>query len=291
MKKFIACILTALLCVVFISPSIAYSATIKLNKTKLTLDEGKSYTLKLSGTTKKPQWSTSNKKVATVSSKGVVKGISPGTATITAKVSSKKYTCKVTVKEVFNAKKAIEHLSATDYCLDTKVIQIVKNNYSFPMILNATIIYYDADNMMIGKSAASNYYFEKGKECVLLFYAPTDSDFNYIPYDHYKITYSARPTSHLVSNLKDIKVSSNIGADNVMLEVTNDGDETSAYTEIYILFYKDEEIVGADYTYADVNDPGSVDYIEFYFPYDKNYDTIDIDDYAIYVNSSYRYGD
>lgn len=89
MKKLFACILTILLCVVFINPTIAYSATVKLNKTKLTLDEGKSYTLKLTGTTKKPKWTTSNKKVATVSSSGVVKGIAPGTATITATVSSK----------------------------------------------------------------------------------------------------------------------------------------------------------------------------------------------------------
>ncbi len=46
------------------------------------------------------QWTTSNKKVATVTAKGVVKGVSEGTATITAKAvdgSGKKATCKVTV--------------------------------------------------------------------------------------------------------------------------------------------------------------------------------------------------
>lgn len=289
MKKLITLFLTFILCVTFMSPSIAYSATIKLNKTKLTLDEGKSYTLKLTGTTKTVKWSTSNKKVATVSSKGIVKAIKAGTATITATVSSKKYTCKVTVKEVFNAKKAIENLSATDYSRGKGVIQIVKNNYSFPMKLEATIVYYDSDNMMIGKSTADNYYFEKGKECVLFFYAPTDSDYNLIPYDHYKITYSARPTDNMISNLKDIKISSNIGADNVMLEVTNDSDTSCEYTQIYILFYKNGEIIGIDYQYADVNDPGSVDYLEFSFPYDENYDTIEIDDYALYINYSYRY--
>ncbi len=45
-------------------------------------------------------WSTSSKKIATVSSKGVVKGVKEGKATITAKAadgSGKKATCKVTV--------------------------------------------------------------------------------------------------------------------------------------------------------------------------------------------------
>ncbi len=48
----------------------------------------------------KVQWTTSKKKVATVTAKGVVKGVSEGTATITAKAvdgSGKKATCKVTV--------------------------------------------------------------------------------------------------------------------------------------------------------------------------------------------------
>lgn len=73
---------------------------VKLNKTKVTLYVGKSVQLKVKGTTKKVTWKSSNKKVATVTSKGKVTAKKKGKATITAKVSGKKYTCKVTVKEV-----------------------------------------------------------------------------------------------------------------------------------------------------------------------------------------------
>ena len=51
---------------------------------------------------KKVSYKSSNKKIATVSAKGVVKAIAPGTATITAKAadgSGKKATCKVTVNK------------------------------------------------------------------------------------------------------------------------------------------------------------------------------------------------
>lgn len=71
--------------------------TPKISKTKATVSKGKTITLKMSGTKQTVKWSTSNKKIATVSNKGVVKGVKKGTATITAKVGSKKYTCKVTV--------------------------------------------------------------------------------------------------------------------------------------------------------------------------------------------------
>lgn len=73
-----------------------------INKTSYTLNKGKSVTLKATNKTKykgKIVWSSSNKKVATVTSKGKVKGIKNGTVTITVKIkgSKKKATCKVTV--------------------------------------------------------------------------------------------------------------------------------------------------------------------------------------------------
>ncbi len=58
-----------------------------------------SKTLKVKGTKQKIKWKSSNKAVATVSSKGKVTAKKLGKATITATVGNKKYTCKVTVKD------------------------------------------------------------------------------------------------------------------------------------------------------------------------------------------------
>lgn len=64
--------------------------------------KGKSFKIKAAATPKntdeKITFKSSNKKVATVTSKGVVKGLKKGTATITVQSGSKKMTCKVTVK-------------------------------------------------------------------------------------------------------------------------------------------------------------------------------------------------
>ncbi len=69
---------------------------------QLTLKKGKSYKLKaeLKPLTagEKVTYRTSNKKIASVSSKGKIKAVKKGTATITIASGSKKVTCKVTVK-------------------------------------------------------------------------------------------------------------------------------------------------------------------------------------------------
>ncbi len=71
---------------------------VRLNKTKMTLKVGQTASLKIKGTKKKVKWSSNKKIIAAVSKKGVVKAKKRGSATITAKVGKKKYSCKVTVK-------------------------------------------------------------------------------------------------------------------------------------------------------------------------------------------------
>ena len=82
-----------------ITSTVQAASSIKINKKKKTLRVGDKYTLKIKGTSKKVKWTSSNKKVATVNSKGKVKAKKKGTATITAKVGGKKYKCKITVKK------------------------------------------------------------------------------------------------------------------------------------------------------------------------------------------------
>lgn len=78
---------------------------ISLNKKSRTVYKGKTYqlksSLKPSNATDNVIWTSSNKKVAAVSEKGLVKARKAGEATITAKISGKKkVTCIITVKEV-----------------------------------------------------------------------------------------------------------------------------------------------------------------------------------------------
>ncbi|MGX8727937.1 MAG: Ig-like domain-containing protein, partial [Lachnospiraceae bacterium] len=79
---------------------------ITLSKTQATVKAGKTLTLKAtvkpdSAHNKAVSWTSSNKKVATVTQKGVVKGIAKGTTVITVKAkdgSGKYVKCKITVK-------------------------------------------------------------------------------------------------------------------------------------------------------------------------------------------------
>lgn len=99
-KKLLAIIFVIVLSISMIpTTNVSAAKRVKLNKTKATIYVGKTVTLKLKNNKKKVKWTTSNKKIATVSKKGKVKGKKAGKVTITAKVGKKKYKCKITVKK------------------------------------------------------------------------------------------------------------------------------------------------------------------------------------------------
>ena len=75
-------------------------AAVKMEKTKVTCTAKERFSLKVKGTSRKATWTSSNKRIATVTKKGgnvVTKRA--GRVTITAKIGNKKVKCKVTVKK------------------------------------------------------------------------------------------------------------------------------------------------------------------------------------------------
>ncbi len=69
----------------------------RLSRKKVTIAVGKSIRLKVKNNHKKVRWSSSQKKIATVSAKGIVRGKRKGTAKIYARVGKKKLVCRVKV--------------------------------------------------------------------------------------------------------------------------------------------------------------------------------------------------
>ncbi|RHU97193.1 hypothetical protein DXB96_03505 [Clostridium sp. OM07-10AC] len=78
-----------------------------ISSKKLILSVGQKKKLKVKKKNKTVKWSSGNKKVATVNSKGIVCGKKTGKTTVTAIVQMKKYVWKVTVKDVKKPAEAV----------------------------------------------------------------------------------------------------------------------------------------------------------------------------------------
>lgn len=300
-----------LLLVLSISP-VQSNAAVKISAKKKTLTVGKSVTLKIKGTKKKVRWSSSNKKVATVSSKGKVKAKKVGKVTITAKVKKKKYKCKINVKskkvnkkktpisnnnnnsndkDKFSASDALKNISYKLLDTGNGVIAIMKNNNSVTVSITPKMVYYKNGSMISTVNGGDNNAFEPGTECAITFLGPMDGNYDYVSYDNYKLSMSIEKGSeNLVLGVKKISVSSQFGSDNVTAEFTNNSGKSLEFIYAVCVFYdENKKAIGYSEKYIDCKTPGSVDYAAFDFPYDDEYNTITPDSHKIYINKAYGY--
>ena len=94
-KTILSLLFVLIMFISFLYPSKVYAASLNKTSTTIVIDEVKKLTV--NGTSKKVKWSTTNKKIATVSKNGYVTGKKAGTCYIKAKVGKKTYKCKITV--------------------------------------------------------------------------------------------------------------------------------------------------------------------------------------------------
>ena len=102
----------------------------KINKGNKTMVKGSTYTLKITGTSSKVTWSSKNKSIAKVSSKGKVTAVKEGTAVIKAKVNGKKLYCTIKVVNKGLNKSSIAVFIGRTYNLKTYGLTDVKWNSS-----------------------------------------------------------------------------------------------------------------------------------------------------------------
>lgn len=117
-KKQFTFFLMLLLSICMLMPRTVQASSYGLNKTSLNLYTGKTYQLKLSGVYGTQTWSSSNPKVASVSSKGLVKAKKAGKATITVRAGYySRYTCSVTVKNPYLSATKVTMVKGKNYTL------------------------------------------------------------------------------------------------------------------------------------------------------------------------------
>lgn len=118
------------------------SENIKLSKTSITIDKGKGYTLKASGTYTNLTWTTTNSAIASVNSNGYVYGVSVGTATIIAKSDYAEARCVVYVE------KAETEVTKISIC-PTSLTLSVGDKYELSASGNYSTVSWKSDNSNI----------------------------------------------------------------------------------------------------------------------------------------------
>lgn len=287
-KKRVLSLLLLLCLVATFFPTTSVQAAVKLNKTKASIYVGKTCSLKVKGTSKLVRWSSNKPSVATVTSTGKVTGKKAGVAKITAKVSSKKYVCTVTVKKKaetnYNKKISYEAIETSK-----QLVAIFYNENKANVRLDVSVVFYDASGRMLSQDTDYVSCFQKGKHTVMTFNYPKTADYKIAEYSTYKITFTATAAlSFYKSYVNKIQINSNKGASNdVIAECVNTGSKSISYMQFTNVYYKDGNIVGVSIANASNLMPGTSTMITLRQPYDADYNGLEYDKFKTYTDFAY----
>lgn len=260
MKKLLSLLMMFSLMVALIAPIQADASTLKLNKSKATMEVDSTLKLKLGDLAgAKPTWTSSNKNIAAVSKQGVITAKKEGTTTITAKYNKKSYTCKVTVVDSNKKNESTTNNNSNTKNLNDciKVIKeykwdddfyhyvalVVKNTSSQTVELNATMKMLDSNGKTIGAKNRSEYAFGKNTEMLLLFSNET-------AFSSYSYTLKAEKDKYYSCPTSNLSVSTNTTDEKAILEITNNGNVSAKFVEYYVLFFNNGGVVGYDWGYC-----------------------------------------
>lgn len=277
-KRILSLFITLLMIVSLIAPSSVQAATIKLNKTKVTIYEGETYQLKLSNYKKTVKWSTSNANVATVDKSGNITAHNQGTVYITTKVNNKTYKCYVTVK--FDKKEAAKNVSFERHDTKFGIITIVTNNNTTPIAVIDNFTFYSNDIVIQTEEEETRLIAPNSSYAYCVYY-PTVSAEN-ISY-----TNDIKVKKYSYKDLSDsIEIKTEMQDGFMTIRASNKGYKVQ-FIFVSFIYYKNGEIVGFDNTSPRVNNKNSVDTLSRGTPViiDDNDNLIYPDSYKIFVQA------
>ncbi len=284
LRRLLSILFVLVLCFTFIPTGTAYAA-VKISKAKATMEVDSTLKLKVTGTTKKITWSSSKKSVATVSNAGTITAKAEGEATITAKVASKKYTCKVTVVdsnkkiEAFNPKTIAKQIKVVDeYTWSTDynnyIAIVIKNNSKYVLEPSIQLKLKDSSGKTVGVKNDSENAFGIGSEMVFIF--GNDEVFS-----DYEYVISAKEETYYKDVVSKLAVDVTTTDNKAIVEITNNGKKDAQFVEYSILYFRNDKVVDYGWGYCVDNDSeikvGSTEFDE-----DTVYGTI-FDDVKVYL--------
>lgn len=280
-KKLITILAFAL--ILSVIPVVPASAKARINVKSKVLYSGQTVKLKVKGTKKKVKWSSTNKKVATVTQKGKVKAKQVGVATIKAKIIGKTFKCRIEViqnvvdnsnsnedtnnipntepntepsgteepEEDLTGKVEIlkEYTFSDSTSWYTRRFMVVKNNSQTTVEISTSSIAYSKEDLMV--SVATSSLDALGAGCISIFYEAFETN---AEIDHYKTEMKVVKSENYRSVIQDLSYTQNSIEDGVIFEVKNDGEEPAQFVEGYALFFLGDELVDWDSTYFDDDD-------------------------------------
>ena len=189
-------------------------------------------------------------------------------------------------KEEEEKEKINKNFTVEDYVLaNGNVLLVVKNNNDVTVDGKIKVEFYNEQEQLVN-SEDGYFFFLRGNKTVYTDIFLSESEKS--NYSKYKVTVKLDKSLESTQYHDKITINSSKTNDNILIQVTNNSDDTIKNIDVGVLFYdQDKKIIGfGEALLTDVKSKETTSG-KVYLPHDKNYDDLAFDSYEVVVNAAY----
>ena len=162
------------------------------------------------------------------------------------------------------------------------LLVIAKNNNKVAVDMEIEVEFYDENNMIIGSDSNIISAVGANAEIAIEMWDTPDS------FNDYKLYIDVEQTSN-TAYFDKIELTHNNNNEEIIVQVKNNSEDTIEYMSVSVVYYQGEQVVGIEEdSEFDIKSGRSANFTISY-PYDKNYDDVNFDNYKVFVNEAYSY--
>lgn len=166
---------------------------------------------------------------------------------------------------------------------DGRLVVIAKNNNKVAVEMEIEVEFYDANGKIVGSD--TEYYFavDPNREVAGQMYDTPEK------FDNYKIYVDAKKTYNITTYFDKVEVDHNNNGEEIIVQVKNNSKDVIEGIMVSVVYYQGDKIVGYEYDMdMDVKSGRSAN-LKVPYPYDKDYNDIQFDNYKVFVVDAHSY--
>lgn len=163
-----------------------------------------------------------------------------------------------------------------------KLVVFAKNNNNVAVDMEIEVEFYDANNTIVGSDSEELLGIGSNGEIAVEMYDTPEN------FDNYKIYVDVEKTNE-ISYYDQLEVAHNNSGEEIAVQVKNNSQDVIEYISVSVVYYQGDKVVGIDDDIESDIKSGRAANFNLDFPYDKNYDDIEFDNYKVFVNGAYSF--
>lgn len=164
---------------------------------------------------------------------------------------------------------------------DGKFVVFVTNKNNVIVDIDIKVEFFDANGKSLGYDVIYIFGVISNAEIAEYIYSPPAN------FTNYKIIVEANAT-YVTTYYDKVTLTHKDNGEEIVVIAKNNSQDVIEDIDVTVVYYKGDKVVGIKMDYAMDIKPGAEEELNFYYPYDNNYNDLEFDSYKVYLVSAYN---